>query len=143
MKKKNIFKVDFNMFLECPLDAKKGSPLFKLIEVKGKWNLCNIWRVRYSRQTDSKLRLQHFSTYSAWTRLDFNISKFPGNDLKIAILGVISLDHSLVSCSVQKNAKKGGISYTTNKRKLCGKSALWSINTGNFKIWNMFSQSNS
>ena len=47
-----IFSCNFNIFLDCSLDTKANSPslqkhsLSKLIEIKQKIDLCDIWRVK-------------------------------------------------------------------------------------------------
>ena len=47
-----LFAGDFNLFFDCSLDAKgdslsvKKHSLSKLLEIKQKLDLCDIWRVR-------------------------------------------------------------------------------------------------
>ena len=65
--KRIIFAGDFNLFLDRSLDAKGGSPslkkhsLSKLLEIKQKLNLCNIWRVINPKQIQYTFRQQYFS----------------------------------------------------------------------------------
>ena len=52
--KKKILGGNFNLFLDSVLEAEGGSPVLKkstsnLIEIKEKYNLCDIWRIRNTK----------------------------------------------------------------------------------------------
>ena len=64
-----IFTGDFNLFLGRSLGAKDGNPcikkqsLSKLLQIKEKLNLCDIWRIRNSKAKQYTFRQQYFSGF--------------------------------------------------------------------------------
>ena len=56
---------DFNLYLDSALEAEGGSPVLKrsavskLIEIKEKYNLCEIWRIRNTKEKRFVFRQKH------------------------------------------------------------------------------------
>ena len=71
-----VFGGDFNMLFEAKSEAQGGNPvlkknsLAKLIQIKKKFNLCDVWRIRNSNTKRYTFRQQHSSSYSQ-RRLDY------------------------------------------------------------------------
>ena len=90
---------DFNLFLDSVLGAEDGSPVLKksiskLIEIKRKYNLCDIWRIRNTEEKRFTFRQKHRSDFIQ-RRLDYF---FCFKDTEI--LPVLSSDHSLIFFSL-------------------------------------------
>ena len=70
-----IFADDFNLFLDWSLEAKGGNlclkkqSLSKLLQIKEKLNLCDIWRIRNTKVKQYTFRQQYLSRFSQ-RRLD-------------------------------------------------------------------------
>ena len=104
-----IFAADFNLFLDRSLETKGGNPylkkqlLSKLLHIKEKLNLCDIWRIRNPKAKQYRqFRQQHFSGFLQ-RRLDYififqNLQEIAKHT---EILNAISTDHSPVLCSFQ------------------------------------------
>ena len=100
-----IFAGDFNLFLDRSIEVKCGNPclkkqsLSKLVHIKEKLNLCDIWRIRNPKVKQYTFRQHHFSGFLQ-RRLDYSF--ISQNLQEIAkdteILNAISTDHSPVSC---------------------------------------------
>ena len=67
---------NFNLFLDFVLEAEGGSPIFKKIfsfkthvEIKEKYNLCDIWRIRNTKEKPFTFRKKHRSGFLE--RLDY------------------------------------------------------------------------
>ena len=69
-----ILAGDFNLFLDSALETEGGSPVSKKysvskrIEIKEKYNLCDIWRIRYTKE-------EHFIQISTKASLRFSTKK--------------------------------------------------------------------
>ena len=104
-----IFAGNFNIFLDCYLDAKGGSPslkkhsLSKLLEIKQKLDLCDIWRVRNLKKMQYTFRQKHFLGLIQ-RRLDyiFISHNFPEAVKDSEILDAMSTNHSALFCSFQR-----------------------------------------
>ena len=102
-----IFAGDFNLFLDQILEAKGGNPclkkqsLCKLLHVKEKLNLCDIWRIRNPKTKQCTFR-QHSSGFIQ-RRLDyiFISQNFQEIAIHTKIPNAISTDYSPVLCSFQ------------------------------------------
>ena len=63
------FAGDFNLFLDRSLQAKGGNSclkkqsISKLLHIKEKLNLCDIWRIRNPKAKQYTFRQQHFSGF--------------------------------------------------------------------------------
>ena len=74
--KEIVFGGDFNLFFELKLEAQGGNPvlkkksLAKLIQIKEKFDLCDIWRIRNPNTKRYTFRQQHSSGYIQ-RRLDY------------------------------------------------------------------------
>ena len=74
--KSTIFGGDFNLFLEVKLEGQRGNPvlkkesLAKLIQIKEKFDLCDIWRIRNPNTKRYTFCQQHSSGYIQ-RRLDY------------------------------------------------------------------------
>ena len=107
---------DFNLFLDSVLEAEGGSPVFKkssvskLIEIKEKYNLCDIWRIRNTKEKRFTFRQKHRSGFLQ-RRLDyFFVSNTLQESIKdTEILPALSSDHSPIFFSLvsTKPASKG------------------------------------
>ena len=97
-----IFAGDFNLFLDRSLDAKGGNPclkkqsLSKLLHIKEKLDLCDIWQIRNPKAKQHTFRQQHFSCFIQ-RRLDciFVSQNFQEIAKYTETLNAISSDHSL------------------------------------------------
>ena len=107
---------NFNLFLDSALEAEGGSPVLKkssvskLIEIKEKYNLCDIWRIRNTKEKRFTFRQKHLSGFLQ-RRLDYF---FVSNNLQESIkdteiLPTLSSDHSPIFFSLvsTKPASKG------------------------------------
>ena len=89
-------------------EAKVGNPclkkqlLNKLLYIKEKLNLCDIWQIRNLKAKQYPFRQQHFSGFIQ-RRLDyiFISQNFQEIAKNTEILNAISTDHSPVLCSFQ------------------------------------------
>ena len=107
---------DFNLFLDSALEAEGGSPVLKkssvskLIEIKEKYNLCDIWRIRNTKEKRFTFRQKHRSGFLQ-RRLDyFFVSNTLQESIKdTEILPALSSDHSPIFFSLvsTKPASKG------------------------------------
>ena len=96
-----IFGYNFNLFLEPVLGTEGGSPvlkkssIWKLIEIKEKYNLCEIWRVRNTKENRFPTRQKRRSGFLQ-KRLDsFVVSNTLQGSIKdTEILPALSSDHS-------------------------------------------------
>ena len=103
-----IFAGDFNLLFNRSLQAKVGNPclkkqsLSKLLDIKKKLNLCDIWRIRNPKAKQYTFRQQNFSDF---IQRRFDCIFISQNCQEIAkhteILNAISRDHSPVLCSFQ------------------------------------------
>ena len=101
-----IFAGDFNLFLDCSLDAKGGSPslekhsLSKLIEIKQKLDLYYMWWVRNPKKMQYAFRQQHFSGLIQ-RRLDYIFISHNFQEVvkDSEILYIMSTNHSALFCS--------------------------------------------
>ena len=111
-----IFAGDFSLYLDCSLDAKGGSPslkkhsLSKLLEIKQKLDLCDIWRVRNPKKCNILLGSNIFSVYLL---ISYNFQEVVKDS---EILCAMSTDHSALFCFFQ------------NFNKLKKGSGLWKFN---------------
>ena len=105
----SFFAGDFNLFFDCSLDAKGNSlsvkkhSLSKLLEIKQKLDLCDIWPVRNPKKMQYTFRQQQFSGLIKH-RLDYI---FVSHNLQEVvkdseILRPMSTDHSAFVCSFQR-----------------------------------------
>ena len=119
-----IFAGDFNLFLDGSLEGKGGNPCLKkqshskLLHIKEKLNLCDIWQIRNPKAKQYTFRQQHFSGFIQ-RRLDcIFISQ---NFLEIAkhteILNAINTDRFPVLCLLFQNLNQ-----------FQGGSGLWKFN---------------
>ena len=96
-----IFRGNFNLFLEPVLGTEGGSPvlkkssIWKLIEIKEKYNLCEIWRVRNTKKNRFPTWQKRRSGFLQ-KRLDsFVVSNTLQGSIKdTEILPALSSDHS-------------------------------------------------
>ena len=64
-----VFGGDFNLFFEAKLEAQGGNlvlkkiTLVKLIQIKEKFDLCDIWRIKNPNTKRYTFRQQHSSGY--------------------------------------------------------------------------------
>ena len=102
--KRIIFVGDFNIFFISKLEARSGKPLpkrksiIKLVDIKERLDICDIWRIRNPKRQNFTFRQNH-STGFIERRLDYI---FISNCLQefvnyTDVLPAISTDHSL-SC---------------------------------------------
>ena len=106
--KRIIFAGDFNVIFDRRLDAKGGNPniknhsISKLIEIKEKMDLCDIWRIRNPKKKSYTFRQQHFSGLIQ-RRLDYIFLSLSFQELiqKSEFLNAFSTDHSPVFCSIE------------------------------------------
>ena len=103
-----IFAGDFNLFLGRSLEAKGGNPclkkqsLNKLLHIKEKLNLCDIWRIGNPKAKQYTIMQQHFSGFiQRYLDYIFISENFQEIAKHREILNAISTDHSPVSCSFQ------------------------------------------
>ena len=110
-----IFGGDFNLFFNSKLEASGGNPLFKhhsvgrLIELKEKFNLNNIWRIRNPKKKVFSFRQNHSSGFLQ-RRLGYffvsnNIQEFV---IDAKVLPAFLSDHSpiLISYSPYSDIEK-------------------------------------
>ena len=70
LENKIILGGDFNLFLNSALEAEGGSPVLKkssvskLIEIKEKYNFCDIWRIGNTKDKHCTFRQKHRSEFS-------------------------------------------------------------------------------
>ena len=110
--KPRIFAGDFNLFLDQSLEAKGGNlclkkqSLSKLLQVKEKLNLCDIWRIQNPRLKQYTFRQQYFFGFSQ-RRLNyiFISQNFQEIAKHTEHLNAIRTDHSTVSCSFQNQRR--------------------------------------
>ena len=114
------------MLFDRSLDAKgvntclKKQSLSKLLHIKDKLNLCDIWRIRCQKAKQYTFRQQNLSGFLQ-RRLDYIF--FSQNLQEIAkhieILNTISTDHSPVLCSFQNldQCQKGASVWKFNNSK--------------------------
>ena len=108
---------DFNQFLDSVLEAKGGSPVLKissvskLIEIKEKYNLCDIWRIRNTKEKRFTFRQKHRSGFLQRRLRLFFVSNILQESIKdTEILPALSSYHSPILFSVVLNLylrKKG------------------------------------
>ena len=111
-----ILRSDFNLFSDSVLEAERCSTVLKkyfvskLIEIKEKYNLCDIWRVRDTKEKRFTFRQKRHSG-SLQRRLDyFFVSNTLQESIKYTeILPALSSDHSpILLCLVStKPASQG------------------------------------
>ena len=64
-----VFGGDFNLFFKTKLEVQGRNPalkkktLVKLIQIKGKFDLCDIWRIKNPNTKRYTFRQQHSSGY--------------------------------------------------------------------------------
>ena len=93
--------VDLNLLLDSVLEAEGGSPVLKkssiskLIEIKEKYNLRDIWRIKNTKEKHFIFRQKHHSGFLQ-RRLDyFFVSNTLQESIKdTEILPALSSDHS-------------------------------------------------
>ena len=103
-----LFPGDFNMFFYVNLETKVGNPylkkqsLSKLLHIKEKLNLCDIWRIWNPKAKQYTFRQQCFSSFTQ-RRLDyiFISQNFQEIAKHTEILNAVSTDYSPVICSFQ------------------------------------------
>ena len=103
-----IFAADFNLFLDRSLETKGGNPylkkqlLSKLLHIKEKLNLCDIWRILNPKAKQYTFRQQPFSVFLQ-RHLDYIFISQSLQEIAkhTAILNAISTSHSPVLCSFQ------------------------------------------
>ena len=108
--KKIVFCGDFNVIFEPTLEAYGGNPslkkqsLAKLIQIKEKLDLCDIWRIRNPKKKRYTFR-QHHTTGIIHRRLDyFFISNVMQESIKKTdILASFSTDHSPIFFSLRSS----------------------------------------
>ena len=121
-----IFAGDFNLFLDRSLEAKGGNPCLKkqsfskLLHIKEKLNLCDIWQIQNPKAKQYTFRQQHFSGFIQ-RRLDYifvsqNFQKIPKHT---EILNAISTDHSPVLCLFQNQCQRGPGLWKFNNSLVC------------------------
>ena len=108
---------DFNQFLDSVLEAKGGSPVLKissvskLIEIKEKYNLCDIWRIRNTKEKRFTFRQKHRSGFLQRRLRLFFVSNILQESIKdMEILPALSSYHSPILFSLVLNLylrKKG------------------------------------
>ena len=108
---------DFNQFLDSVLEAKGGSPVLKissvskLIEIKEKYNLCDIWRIRNTKEKRFTFRQKHRSGFLQRRLRLFFVSNILQESIKdTEILPALSSYHSPILFSLVLNLylrKKG------------------------------------
>ena len=106
--KRIIFAGDFNVIFDRRLDAKGGNPkiknhsISKLIKIKEKMDLCDIWRIRNPKKKSYTFRQQHFSGLIQ-RRLDYIFLSLSFQELikKPEFLNAFSTDHSPVFCFIE------------------------------------------
>ena len=106
--KRIIFAGDFSVIFDRRLDAKGGNPniknhsISKLIKIKEKMDLCDIWRIRNPKKKSYTFRQQHFSGLIQ-RRLDYIFLSLSFQELiqKSEFLNAFSTDHSPVFCSIE------------------------------------------
>ena len=103
-----IFAAGFNLFLDRSLEPKGDNPclkrqsLSKLLHIKEKLNLCDIWRIRIPKAKQYTFRQQYFSVFLQ-RHLDYifisqNLQEIAKHT---AILNAIRTNHSPVLYSFQ------------------------------------------
>ena len=108
--KRIIFAADFNIFFSSKLDARGGKPIpkrkfiVKLVDIKERLDICDIWRIRNLKRKSFTFRQNH-STRFIDRRLDYI---FVSNCLQelvnyTNVLPTISTDHSPVLISLSNN----------------------------------------
>ena len=108
---------DFNQFLDSVLETKGGSPVLKissvskLIEIKEKYNLCDIWRIRNTKEKRFTFRQKHRSGFLQRRLRLFFVSNILQESIKdTEILPALSSYHSPILFSLVLNLylrKKG------------------------------------
>ena len=114
--KRIIFAGDFNIFFSSKLEARGGKPIpkrksiIKLVDIKERLDICDIWRIRNPKRQSFTFRQNH-STGFIERRLDYI---FFSNCLQefvnyTDILPAISTDHSavLISLSIDNSDNNG------------------------------------
>ena len=102
-----IFSGDFNIFFNASLKTTGGNAKLKtgtvgkFLELKDKFDLCDIWRVKHPKTKTFTFRQKHFSGFIQ-RRLDYifvlqNLQKKTRN---VDILNAVSTDNSPVFCSL-------------------------------------------
>ena len=106
-----IFSGDFNTFFNASLEATdrnaklKTRTVGKFLELKDKFDLCDIWRIKHPKTKTFTFRQKHFSGFIQ-RRLDYifvsqNLQERTRN---VDILNAVSTDHSPVFCSFVNNS---------------------------------------
>ena len=102
-----VFGGDFNLFFEAKLEEQGGYPvlkkksLAKLIQIKEKFDLCDIWRIRNTNTKRYTFRQQHCSDYIQRRLNYFFISHVLPESVKNPdVLAVFSTDHSPIMFSL-------------------------------------------
>ena len=122
-----IFAGDFNLFLDCSLDAKtvfpslKNNSLSNLFEIIQKIDLCGKWRVWKKKKKKKKMqdtfRQQHFPGLIQG-RLDYSFISHNFQEVvkDSEILCAMWTDHSALFCSFQcfSKLKKGSCLWKFN-----------------------------
>ena len=125
-----VFGGDFNLFFEAKLEEQGGylvlkkKSLAKLIQIKEKFDLCDIWRIRNPNTKRYTFRQQHSSGYIQ-RRLDyFFISNVLQESVKNPdVLAAFSTDHSPMMFSVfSKSEGKRGKDLWKHNNSLCEES---------------------
>ena len=114
--KSTAFGEDFNLFFAAKLEAQGGNPELKkksfrkLIQIKEKFDLCDIWRITNPNTMRHTFRQQHSSGHIQ-RRLDyFLISNILQESLKKPdVLAAFSTDHSPIMFSLfsKSEGKRG------------------------------------
>ena len=126
-----IFAGDFNLFIDCSLDAKVRSPsikknsLSKLLEITQKLDLRDIWQVRNPKKMQYTFRQQHFSGLIQRILDYIFISQNFQEVLKDSeILCTMSTDRSVLFCffNISANLKKvqgyGNLTISNEEKSL-------------------------
>ena len=101
-----VFSGDFNTFFNASLEATggyaklKSRSICKFLELKDKFDLCDIWRIKHPKTKTFTFRQKHFSGFIQ-RRLNYifvsqNLQERTRN---LDILNAVSTDHSPVFCS--------------------------------------------
>ena len=102
-----IFPGDFNVFFNASLEATSGNAKLKtrtvgeFLELKDKFDLCDIWRIKHPKTKTFTFRQKYFSGFIQ-RRLDYifvsqNLQERTRN---VDILNPVSTDHLPVFCSL-------------------------------------------
>ena len=100
-----IFSGDFNMFFSASLEETSGNAKLKtrmvgkFLEIKDKFDLCDIWRIKHPKTKTLTFRQKHFSGFIqrrlAYTFVSQNFQERTRN---VDLFNAVSTDHLPVFC---------------------------------------------